>query len=56
MSNDVNRFDLSILYVPFLFIGPLQTVAITYFLWREVGMSSIFGIVALLIFMPLQSK
>ncbi|XP_060872658.1 probable multidrug resistance-associated protein lethal(2)03659 isoform X2 [Metopolophium dirhodum] len=54
MSNDVNRFDISLLYVPFLWIGPLETIVVTYFLWQEVGVSSVFGVATLLIFIPLQ--
>jgi len=56
MSNDVRRFDISFLYIPFLWIGPLQTIVITYFLWQEVGVSSVLGVITLLIFIPLQSK
>lgn len=55
MSNDVNRFDVTISYIPFLWIGPLETIVITYFLWQEVGESSIFGVATLLVFVPLQS-
>lgn len=56
MANDVNRFDVTILYVPFLWIGPLETIIVTYFLWREVGASSICGVATLLIFIPLQGS
>ncbi|XP_008186888.2 probable multidrug resistance-associated protein lethal(2)03659 [Acyrthosiphon pisum] len=54
MSNDVNRFDISLLYVPFLWIGPIETIVVTYFLWQEVGVSSVLGVATLLIFIPLQ--
>ncbi|XP_022166672.1 probable multidrug resistance-associated protein lethal(2)03659 [Myzus persicae] len=54
MSNDVNRFDISLLYVPFLWIGPLETIVVTYFLWQEVGVSAVLGVATLLIFIPLQ--
>lgn len=55
MSNDLNRFDMTLLYVPFLWIGPLETIVVTYFLWQEVGVSSVLGVTTLLIFIPLQS-
>ncbi|XP_026808487.1 probable multidrug resistance-associated protein lethal(2)03659 isoform X2 [Rhopalosiphum maidis] len=54
MSNDVNRFDISLLYVPFLLVGPLETIVVTYFLWQEVGVSSVLGVATLLVFIPLQ--
>lgn len=54
MSNDVNRFDVSLIYLPFLWIGPLETFVTIYFLWQEVGVSSVIGVITLLIFIPLQ--
>ncbi|XP_027849264.2 probable multidrug resistance-associated protein lethal(2)03659 isoform X1 [Aphis gossypii] len=54
MSNDVNRFDISIIYVPYLLLGVLQTIVVTYFLWQEVGVSSVLGVATLFVFIPLQ--
>ncbi|XP_015372663.1 PREDICTED: probable multidrug resistance-associated protein lethal(2)03659 [Diuraphis noxia] len=54
MSNDVNRFDKSLIYIPFLWIGPLETVVVTYYLWQEVRVSSLLGVVTLIMFIPLQ--
>lgn len=56
MSNDVIRFDTALLYIPFLLIGPLQTIVALYFIWQEVSVSSVIGVTALLIFLPLQSE
>lgn len=55
LSNDVNRFDTSLLYLNYVWIGPVQTIVVTYFLWQEIEVSSIFGVAALIIFIPLQS-
>ncbi|XP_026807194.1 probable multidrug resistance-associated protein lethal(2)03659 isoform X3 [Rhopalosiphum maidis] len=54
MSNDVIRFDLTIVYIGYIFIGPLETIIITYFLWKEVGVASILGVATFIIFIPLQ--
>nr|XP_018899809.1 PREDICTED: probable multidrug resistance-associated protein lethal(2)03659 [Bemisia tabaci] len=54
LSNDVNRFDVAIVFVHYLWIGPLETIVVTYFLWTEVGVSSIIGVFVLLMFIPLQ--
>ncbi|XP_022166683.1 probable multidrug resistance-associated protein lethal(2)03659 [Myzus persicae] len=54
ISNDVNRFDTSLIYIPFLWIGPLETVVVTYFLWQEVSVSSLLGVATLIMFIPLQ--
>ncbi|CAG9830782.1 unnamed protein product [Diabrotica balteata] len=54
MSNDVTRFDLAAMFVHYLWIAPLQTICIVYFMYKEVEWSALVGIVAVLIVMPLQ--
>ncbi|XP_025192678.1 probable multidrug resistance-associated protein lethal(2)03659, partial [Melanaphis sacchari] len=54
ISNDVNRFDIAFLFVQYLWVGPLQTILVTYFLWQEIGVSSIIGVTAFLAVIPLQ--
>jgi len=46
---------MALKYAHFLWIGPLLTIEVTYFLWREIGgVSSLLGVAALLAFVPLQ--
>lgn len=40
LTNDVNRFDLVIAFMNYLWIGPLGTIVATYFLWQEIGLLS----------------
>ncbi|XP_012339261.1 probable multidrug resistance-associated protein lethal(2)03659 [Apis florea] len=54
LSNDVNRFDIAIIYIHYLWIGPLETIIITYFMYRQVELSAMFGVIVLLLFIPLQ--
>ncbi|XP_060852278.1 LOW QUALITY PROTEIN: probable multidrug resistance-associated protein lethal(2)03659 [Rhopalosiphum padi] len=54
ISNDVNRFDTTLVLIPFLLLGPIETVVVTYFLWQEVGVSSILGVATMIMFIPLQ--
>jgi len=54
MSNDVIRFDLTIVYLGYVCIGPIETIVVTYFLWKEVGVASIIGVATFIIFIPLQ--
>ncbi|KAE9537850.1 hypothetical protein AGLY_005822 [Aphis glycines] len=54
ISNDVNRFDTSIVCLPFLWIGPIEAAVVTYFMWQEVSVSSLLGIATLIMFIPLQ--
>lgn len=54
LSNDVGRFDIALTFLNYLWIGPLQTIMVTVFLWQEVGVSSLFGVATLFAFIPLQ--
>ncbi|XP_026807567.1 probable multidrug resistance-associated protein lethal(2)03659 isoform X2 [Rhopalosiphum maidis] len=54
ISNDVSRFDLAVTTMHFIWIGPLLTIVITYFLWQEIGVSSLIGVSVFLFFIPLQ--
>ncbi|XP_076167723.1 putative multidrug resistance-associated protein lethal(2)03659 isoform X2 [Ptiloglossa arizonensis] len=54
LSNDVNRFDVAIIFLHYLWIGPLETIIIMYFMYREVEVSAIIGVATLLMFIPLQ--
>lgn len=54
ISNDVNRFDLSLTSMHYIWIGPIQTIVVTYFLWQEIGVSSIIGLSTFLFFIPFQ--
>jgi len=56
ISNDVNRFDFGMILLPFLWIGPIETAVVTYFLWQEVSVSSLFGVSTLVMFIPLQCQ
>ncbi|XP_060872047.1 probable multidrug resistance-associated protein lethal(2)03659 isoform X2 [Metopolophium dirhodum] len=54
ISNDVNQFDMVLPKLHYLWIGPLQTIVVTYLLWQEIGVSSLIGIATLFFFIPLQ--
>jgi len=54
LSNDVNRFDSIVAFFNYLWLGPLQTILVTYFLWQEIGVSSIVGVAILLMAIPIQ--
>ncbi|KAB0802273.1 hypothetical protein PPYR_04459 [Photinus pyralis] len=54
LSNDVNRFDVAVLFAHQLWVGPLETLVVTYFMYQEVGISAVLGMVFLLSFIPVQ--
>ncbi|XP_053601424.1 ATP-binding cassette subfamily C member 4-like isoform X2 [Plodia interpunctella] len=55
LSNDVNRFDVAIIFLHYLWIGPLATVIITYFMWLEISWAAVVGVGVMLLFIPLQA-
>ncbi|KAM3966828.1 LOW QUALITY PROTEIN: putative multidrug resistance-associated protein lethal(2)03659 [Aphomia sociella] len=55
LSNDVNRFDVAIIFLHYLWIGPLATVIITYFMWLEISWAAVVGVAFMLAFIPLQA-
>uniref|UniRef100_A0AC11BWK4 Uncharacterized protein n=1 Tax=Ovis aries TaxID=9940 RepID=A0AC11BWK4_SHEEP len=55
MSNDVNRFDQVTMFLHYLWVGPLQAVAVTTMLWMEIGISCLAGMAVLIILLLLQS-
>ncbi|CAH1738402.1 unnamed protein product [Aphis gossypii] len=54
LSNDVNRFDRAATFLHYLWIGPLQSIVVTYFLWQEIGVSSLLSIVIMILIIPFQ--
>lgn len=55
ISNDVGRLDLATIFIHYLWLGPLQTVVITYLMYMQIGVSAIFGVAFMLLFLPLQA-
>lgn len=39
LSNDVGRLDLAIIFIHFLWVGPLETIAVTYLMYLEVSLA-----------------
>ena len=56
LSNDVNRFDLSVLFNHYLWAGPLQLTVITAILCTKIGPSALVGAALLIAAVPLQSQ
>ena len=56
MSNDFNRFDFTLLYLHYLWVGPLQTLITMVILLNVIGPSCLVGLAVLILFVPLQGK
>lgn len=42
ITNDVARFDTSVIHLHYLWIGPLQVIIVTYLMYREVNRNTLF--------------
>ncbi|XP_049951743.1 ATP-binding cassette sub-family C member 4-like isoform X1 [Schistocerca serialis cubense] len=47
LSNDVNRFDNLSLVLHYIWITPIETIIVTYFMWQAIGWASIIGVVGM---------
>lgn len=57
LSNDVIRFDTVAMSLNILWIAPIILPVIIYFMWQEIGISSLIGICSLEVFsLPLQGN
>ncbi|XP_023933062.1 multidrug resistance-associated protein 4-like isoform X4 [Lingula anatina] len=54
MSNDVNRFDQAVIFLHFLWIGPLEAIAALVILWYMLGPACLAGYAVLVLLIPVQ--
>ncbi|XP_053600633.1 ATP-binding cassette sub-family C member 4-like isoform X2 [Plodia interpunctella] len=54
MANDVNRFDTGPLFAHYLWIGPIEIILMTIYLYRELGMPAIYGSLVIIAMIPFQ--
>ncbi|XP_034472333.1 probable multidrug resistance-associated protein lethal(2)03659 [Drosophila innubila] len=55
VSNDLGRFDRALIHLHFLWLGPLELLFASYFLYQQIGVASFYGIAILLLYLPLQT-
>ncbi|KAM9820901.1 ATP-binding cassette sub-family C member 4-like [Neosynchiropus ocellatus] len=55
LANDVNRFDEIMLNMHYLWVAPLQTLAILALLWYMIGPSCLAGMAVVALMIPLQT-
>ncbi|XP_061402316.1 probable multidrug resistance-associated protein lethal(2)03659 [Musca vetustissima] len=54
ISNDVGRLDTSVIHMHFIWIGPLEIILVTFFIYKEIGLSALIGVIVMLLFVPIQ--
>ncbi|KAG0374142.1 hypothetical protein BGX24_010791 [Mortierella sp. AD032] len=55
VSNDLQPFENFAPYGLYILIGPLETIAVMYFLWQELGVACLAGLLALSLLLPIQA-
>lgn len=56
LSNDLQRFDLALTFLHFIWIIPIQLIAVFYLGYLQAGYAAFFGIVALMVIaLPIQA-
>ena len=55
ISNDGTRIESSVYFIPYLIVGPIEAIVITYIMAITIDVSILSGLVVLLIAIPAQS-
>lgn len=54
LSNDLNKFDLGVLFLTYTWKGPIEAIVSGIFIYKEIGISAIVGMAFLASFIPFQ--
>ncbi|KAJ3305549.1 Multidrug resistance-associated protein 4 [Kappamyces sp. JEL0829] len=55
ITSDVQRIEDASAFVHYLWVGPLETILVTYFLYVELGAAAFAAVLALLLLIPVQT-
>lgn len=55
LSNDVTNMEIAVTFLHDLWKGPLELFVIGYFIYREIGLASLVGLIFMFSFIPLQA-
>ncbi|KAG0329719.1 ATP-binding cassette sub- C member 8, partial [Podila humilis] len=55
ISNDVQPFENATPFMLYAIIGPLEMIAVMFFLWREINVACLSGLLVFAILMPIQT-
>ncbi|XP_016964680.2 probable multidrug resistance-associated protein lethal(2)03659 [Drosophila biarmipes] len=54
ISNDLGRLGSVPFHTHYLWVAPLETLLITFFMYQEIGIAALFGVAFMVFFVPLQ--
>lgn len=49
VSNDVGRLDFIMMFLHYIWIGPVETILVTYLMWKEINFAAFFGVAFMLL-------
>lgn len=55
LSNDTTRIEILTYFIPYLVVGPIETAVITYLLATTIDVSILFGLVIIIVAIPVQT-
>ncbi|KAF9095951.1 hypothetical protein BGX23_012309 [Mortierella sp. AD031] len=55
ISNDVQPFENTTPFMLYAIIGPLEMIAVMYFLWNEIGVACLSGLLVFALLLPIQT-
>ncbi|KAF9126806.1 hypothetical protein BGW39_006340 [Mortierella sp. 14UC] len=55
VSNDLQPFENFAPYGLYILLGPIETIVVMYFLWKELGVACLAGLLALSLLLPIQA-
>ncbi|KAG0271436.1 hypothetical protein BGZ95_000753 [Linnemannia exigua] len=55
ISNDVQPFENTTPFMLYAIIGPLEMIAVMYFLWKEIGVACLSGLLVFALLLPIQT-
>ncbi|KAI1315964.1 hypothetical protein EDD11_010603 [Mortierella claussenii] len=55
ISNDLQPFENCAPFGLYVILGPMETIVVMYFLWKELGIACLAGLLALTLLMPIQA-
>ncbi|KAJ9591424.1 hypothetical protein L9F63_002030, partial [Diploptera punctata] len=55
LSNDVSRFDVMLLFLSYMWVGPIEMAILTYFMWQQIEMAALIGVAIIALVIPIQA-
>ena len=54
LSNDVSRFDVMLLFLSYMWVGPIEMAILTYLMWQQIEIAALIGVAIIALVIPIQ--